>query len=177
MADSGSGIGQLETALIGVDLASLDQSIYPDVEVFYQVLEQSNQLVGVLRVDRMLRRFLLNSGIRDVFQNNIISEFGVGNPDSLEDDIRSYIELNVIPIYTASLFNLYVKKVPNPDTNNGGLRYVVGDLLGKDRYKDGYVYEDGLNLVKQNELIYSFTYDVKPNSNWSLTFTFGINKI
>jgi hypothetical protein len=177
MADSGSGIGQLETALIGVDLASLDQSIYPDVEVFYQVLEQSNQLVGVLRVDRMLRRFLLNSGIRDVFQNNIISEFGVGNPDSLEDDIRSYIELNVVPIYTASLFNLYVKKVPNPDTNNGGLRYVIGDLLGKDRYKDGYVYEDGLDLVKQNELIYSFTYDVNPNSNWSLTFTFGINKI
>jgi hypothetical protein len=72
---------------------------------------------------------------------------------------------------------LYVKKVPNPDTNNGGLRYVIGDLLGKDRYKDGYVYEDGLDLVKQNELIYSFTYDVNPNSNWSLTFTFGINKI
>jgi hypothetical protein len=49
--------------------------------------------------------------------------------------------------------------------------------LGKDRYKEGYQLETGLNLVKRNELVYTFTYDVPPTSNWSLTFSFGIEKI
>ena len=176
IAESGSGIGQLETAFSSVDLQILDQNIYPDVEVFYQLME-NNQIFGVIRMDRILRRFLLNAGVKNVFQKNIISEFGVGNPNSIEDDIRQYIELNVVPIFTAQSFSLYVKEVTDPSDNNGGLRFIIGDLLGKDRYKEGYRYEDGLNLVKSTELIYTFTYDVPSTSNWSLTFSFGIEKI
>lgn len=176
IAESGSGIGQLETAFSSVDLQILDQNIYPDVEVFYQLME-NNQIFGVIRMDRILRRFILNSGVKSVFQKNIISEFGVGNPNSIEDDIRQYIELNVVPIFTAQSFSLYVKEVTDPSDNNGGLRFIIGDLLGKDRYKEGYRYEDGLNLVKSTELIYTFTYDVPSTSNWSLTFSFGIEKI
>jgi hypothetical protein len=177
LSESGSGIGQLGTALVSSDLQTLDQNIFPDVELFYQLQSDINQINGVIRLDRILRRFLLNSGIGSVFIENIISEFGVGNPNTLDDDIRSYITQNINPIYTAQFFNLYVKKVPDPSDNNGGLRYVVGDLLGKDRYKEGYQAETGLNLVKRNELVYTFTYDVPPTSNWSLTFSFGIEKI
>lgn len=177
LSESGSGIGQLPTAFVNSDLQTLDLNIFPDVEVFYQLQSDINQVNGVIRLDRILRRFLLNAGIKNVFQNNILSEFGVGDPNSLEDDIRSYITQNINPLYTAQFFNLYVKRVSDPSTDNGGLRYVVGDLLGKDRYKEGYQNESGLNLVKRNELIYTFTYDVPPTSNWSLTFSFGIEKI
>lgn len=177
ISESGSGIGQLPTALVVSDLQNLDLNIFPDVEVFFQLQPDINQVNGVIRLDRILRRFLLNSGIKKVFQNNILSEFGVGDPDSLEDDIRAYISQNINPLYAAQLFNLYVKRVSDPSDNNGGLRYVIGDLLGKDRYKEGYQVETGLNLVKRNELVYTFTYDVPPTSNWSLTFSFGIEKI
>jgi hypothetical protein len=176
ITSSGTGIGQLDTAFVSVDLQVLDLNIYPDVEVFYQLLD-SNQLFGIIRLDRILRRFLLNAGVKNVFQQNMISEFGVGNPNSIEDDIREYIALNVIPIFTAQSFNLYVKQVSDPSTDNGGLRYVVGDILGKDRYKEGYKPEDGLSLVKISELVYTFTYDVPATSNWSLNFSFGIQKI
>jgi hypothetical protein len=177
LSESGSGIGQLPTAFVNVDLQNLDLNIFPDVEVFYQLQQDINQVSGVIRLDRILRRFLLNAGIKSVFQQNILSEFGVGDPDSLEDDIRSYIAQNINPLFTSQFFNLYVKRVSDPSNNNGGLRYVVGDLLGKDRYKEGYQFETGLNLVKRNELVYTFTYDVPPTSNWSLTFSFGIEKI
>ena len=74
--NSGTGIGFGGTYLSGVDLPSLNQDLFSNVEVFYQYLPDTNKVFGIIRLDRILRRYLLNSGVKNVFQDNIISEFG-----------------------------------------------------------------------------------------------------
>jgi len=122
-ANSGTGIGFGGTYLSGVDLPSLNQNLFSNVEVFYQYLPDTNKIFGIIRLDRILRRYLLNSGIKNVFQNNIISEFGVGDPNSINDDINTYIDLNIAPAYEGGNFNLYVKKTASETISINNLVY------------------------------------------------------
>jgi hypothetical protein len=174
-SNSNTGVGQLGPALVGVDLSKLDESIYPDVEVFWQRDLISNRVYGVLRLDRVLRRFLLNSGIDSVFVQNIISEYGVGNPNSIQDDVRSYIEQNVVPIYEGNQIELFVLKKGTALTANQIL--VTGDLTNSDKTRYGYVLEPNFNLTQRTDLTYTFEYYLDPNQNYSLTFSFVIGKI
>jgi len=173
--NTGTGIGFAGTYLSGVDVSSLNQSLFPDVEVFYQYLTDTNKVIGILRLDRILRRFLLNSGIKNVFLNNIISEFGVGDPNSINDDINNYIELNIVPAYEGGNFNLYVKKTASeiiPIT-----KLVVGDMTSYQRATTGYSLNNNYTLTRINNLTYNFSFDMEKNFNYSLSFSIPIIKI
>ena len=172
---SGTGIGQLGPALIGVDLSKLDESIYPDIEVFWQKDTVNNRVYGVLRLDRVLRRYLLNSGIDSTFIQNIISEYGVGNPNTIQDDVRSYIEQNVVPVYEGKQIDLFVLKKGAPLMSNQIL--VTGDLVNSDKVKYGYVPQPNFALTQRTALTYSFEYSLDPTQNYSLTFNFVVGKI
>jgi hypothetical protein len=174
-ANSNTGIGQLGTAFSSVDLPSLNEGLYPNVEVFWQKIDQSNKVIGSIRLDRILKRFLLNSGINSVFINNIISEFGVGDPNSIEDDVRAYIDQNVLPIYEGITFELFVKKTGTNLTVNEIL--VRGDLINPDRIRYAYYPQTNYKLTKKSSLIYSFEYPLEFGQNYSLTFSFQIQKI
>jgi hypothetical protein len=173
--NTGTGIGFAGTYLSGVDISSLNQSLFPDVEVFYQYLTDTNKVIGIMRLDRILRRFLLNSGIKNVFLNNIISEFGVGDPNSINDDINNYIELNIVPAYEGGNFNLYVKKTASetiPIT-----KLVVGDITSYQRAITGYSLNNNYTLTRINNLTYNFSFDMEENFNYSLSFSIPIIKI
>ena len=172
---SGTGIGQLGPALTGVDLSKLDETIYPDIEVFWQKDTVSNKVYGVLRLDRILRRYLMNSGIDSVFLQNIISEYGVGNPNSIQDDIRSYIEQNIVPVYEGKQIDLFVLKKGTPLASNQTL--ITGDLVNSDKIRYGYVPQSNFSLTQRTSLTYSFEYSLDPNQNYSLTFNFLVGKI
>ena len=174
-AQSNTGIGQLGPASSGVDLSKLDESIYPDIEVFWQLESISNKVYGVIRLDRILRRYLLNSGIDKVFVENMITEYGVGNPNDIQDDVRSYVEQNVVPIFEGKQLDLLVLKSGNPLTDTQ--RLVRGDLINPDKIKYGYVPEPNFTLTQRTDLTYSFEYYLDPNQNYSLTFNFITGKI
>ena len=129
---------------------------------------------GIIRLDRMLRRYLLNSGIKQTFIDNIISDFGVGDPDSINDDVNTYIDLNVSPLYQGNIFDLYVRKSSAPMDPN----YIVrGDITGSERYKLEYYNEVNYKLTKNGDLIYSFEYNLETSYSYSLLFNLGITKI
>jgi hypothetical protein len=172
---SNTGIGQLGPALSGVDLSKLDESIYPDIEVFWQNNTVTNKVSGVIRLDRIIRRYLLNSGISSVFVENIITEFGFGNPNNIQDDVRAYIEQNVIPIYEGKQIELLVLKKGKPLSPTQLL--VRGDLINPDKLKYGYVSQPNFNLTQRTNLTYEFEYSLDPTQNYSLTFNFTIGKI
>ena len=161
--------------MIGVDLSKLDESIYPDIEVFWQKDTVNNRVYGVLRLDRVLRRYLLNSGIDSTFIQNIISEYGVGNPNTIQDDVRSYIEQNVVPVYEGKQIDLFVLKKGAPLMSNQIL--VTGDLVNSDKVKYGYVPQPNFALTQRTALTYSFEYSLDPTQNYSLTFNFVVGKI
>lgn len=173
--NTGTGIGFGGTYLSGVDLSSLNQNLFSNVEVFYQYLPDSNRIFGVIRLDRILRRYLLNSGIKNVFQDNIISEFGVGDPNSINDDINTYIDLNIAPAYEGGNFVLYVKKVASKTVSTNSL--VVGDITSYQRAISGYSQNQNYTLTRINNLVYNFTFDMERNFNYSLSFSIPIIKI
>ena len=174
-SQSNTGIGQLGPALSGVDLSKLDESIYPDVEVFWQLDSTTNRVYGVIRLDRILRRYLLNSGIDGVFVESIITEYGVGDPNNIQDDVRSYIEQNIFPIFEGKQLDLLVLKSGNPLTATQKL--VRGDLVSPDKIKYGYIPEPNFTLTFRTSLTYSFEYQLDPKQNYSLTFNFTTGKI
>jgi hypothetical protein len=174
-AQSNTGIGQLGPALSGVDLSKLDETIYPDIEVFWQLETISNKIFGVIRLDRILRRYLLNSGIDRVFVENMITEFGVGDPNDIEDDVRSYINQNVAPIFEGKQLDLLVLKSGNPLSSTQKL--MRGDLVNSDKIRYGYIPEPNFTLTQRTALTYSFEYFLDPNQNYSMTFNFTTGKI
>jgi len=172
---SNTGIGQLGTVLSSVDLPVFDEGIYPDVEVFWQKNTRTNTIIGSIRLDRVLRRFLLNAGISKVFVENMISEFGVGDPENIDDDVKSYIEQNIVPIYEGLTFDLYVKKTGTPLSSTEKL--VRGDLINPDRIRYSYYLEPNFNLTRRTALSYTFEIPLEAGKNYSTTFSFKIQKI
>lgn len=174
-SNSSTGIGSFGPYLSGVDYDKIDQSIFPNVEVFWQWFPTERSIKGVIRLDRMLRRFLLNNGIKQVFIDNMISEFGVGDPTSINDDVNEYIDLNVNPIYQGDSFDMYVKKTASETIPVNQI--VRGDIYSVDRYKMEYFPEPNYKLVKKSNLVYEFELPTESGFNYSLLFNFRITKI
>jgi hypothetical protein len=174
-ANSGTGIGSVGPYLSGVDYDKLDLKIFSNAEVIWQNFPDQNRIKGIIRVDRILRRYLLNSGIKKVFINNMISQFGVGDPLSINDDINTYIDLNVAPIYRGDLFDLYVKKTSSTTIPTSEI--VRGDLFSSDRYKLEYFIDNNYKLTPITDLIYEFEYSTEVGFYYSLMFNIRIAKI
>jgi hypothetical protein len=173
-SNSGLGIGNVGPYLSGVDYNKLDLSIFPDAELVWQYFPDLNVVRGIIRLDKMLRRFLLNSGIKQTFIDNIISDFGVGDPDSINDDVNAYIDLNVSPLYQGGIFDMYVNKSSESLDPNYLIR---GDVANSDKYKMGFFNEPNYKLTKNRDLIYDFEYNLEANYNYSILFNLGITKI
>jgi len=172
---SNTGIGQLGTVYSAVDLPVFDEGIYPNVEVFWQKDTRTNTLKGSIRLDRILRRYLLNSGIEKVFVDNMISEYGVGDPNSIMDDVKAYIDQNIVPIYEGINLSLFVKKTGKILSPTQLL--VRGDLISPDRIKYSYYPQPNYTLTQRNALSYYFELPLDSSQNYSTTFSFQIQKI
>ena len=176
--NSAQGIGSVGPYLSGVDYNKIDPGIFKDAEITWQYFPLSKQIKGTIRLDRILRRYLLNSGIKEVFIDNMISEFGVGDPDSINDDVNNYIDINILPLYQGNSFDLFVSKSTSNDSNFYTNDLIVrGDIDLSDKFKLGYLPEPNYKLTKQTNLIYNFEYNLEGNYNYSMLFNLGINKI
>jgi hypothetical protein len=173
-ANSGTQIGLLTPYNNPNPLSTINNGIFPNVEILWKKIN-STTINGVIRLDRMLRRYLMNDGVGDVFLNNIISEFGVGDPASIQDDILSYLELNIAPVYEGSILQVYVKKtatgVQDPKLQ------VRGDIAATERLRLGYIPDKNLILTKVDNLVYNFSYKLESGFNYQLIFRFNIDKI
>jgi hypothetical protein len=176
--NSGTGIGRPDPYSSGVDYDKLDLNLFPNAELVWQYFPDINKVRGIIRLDRMLTRYLINDGIKQIFIDNIISEFGVGNPDSIDDDVTDYIMNNVSPLYMGENMDLYSKKeaVNNAQQINNVL-LVRGDITTSSKYEDEYYQESDFRLTKSSNLIYTFEYNLDNNYLYSLIFNLAITKI
>jgi len=173
-SNSGQEIGMLTPYNSQIPLNSLNKNIFQNVELFWQK-PSNDTIVGTIRLDRMLRRYLMNVGAGNVFFNNIISEFGVGDPASIQDDVIRYIVQNINPIYEGSILQLYVRKTASGDFDVENT--VRGDIASTERLRLGYYPEKNVTYTKSSNLIYNFTFSIDPNFDYSLIFRFNIDKI
>ena len=176
--NSGTGIGRSDPYNSGVDYDKLDLGIFSNAELIWQYFPSVNKVKGIVRLDRMLSRYLLNDGVKQVFIDTIISEFGVGNPDSIDDDVTEYITNNVSPLYMGDNLELYVQKEAIADAqSSSSILLIRGDIVTSDRYQLEYYDEADYKLTKLSDLIYTFEYNLDNNYEYSLLFNLGIIKI
>ena len=93
----------------------------------------------------------------------------------VQDDIISYIQQNIVPIYDGKNIDLLVLKKGAPLTSPS--RLVTGDLVNPDKIKYGYVPQPNFSLTQRTALTYQFEYTLEANQNYSLTFNFKVGKI
>ena len=126
----------------------------------------------------MLRRFLLNAGIKQVFIDNMISDFGVGNPDSIDDDVNQYIELNVAPLYQGTVFNLFVKKNGSETASQMNPNFMVrGDIANQEKFKEGFFLNKDFKLTRLQNLVFTFEFPFEKTYSYSLLFNYNVKKI
>jgi hypothetical protein len=172
--NSGTGIGVLSPYSTPESVINFNKDVFPNVEIFWQRGTNSS-ISGTILLDRMLRRYLMNDGVGEVFFQNVISEFGIGDPALLQDDILGYIDQNVIPIYEGNILQLYVKKTAALEESS--VYQVRGDIASSERLRLGYYPEKNVNYTKVNNLTYNFEFNIDPQFTYSLIFRFNIDKI
>ena len=173
-SNSATGIGTSQVFLTGLNIDTLSPNLFPNSEIIWQKINATT-IKGIIRVDRILRRSFMNEGAGTVFFENIISEFGVGDPGSIQDDVLNYLDTNILPSFNTNNIQLYVKK-----TGSSTIEYkdiVRGDIYSPDRGRLGYVLNNNYNLTKNGNLSYSFEFIIDPNFQYSLSFRILIDKI
>lgn len=172
--NSATGIGISTEFLTSLNIDNISPDLFPNAEIIWQKINPTT-IKGIIRVDRILRRNFMNEGAGTVFFENIISEFGVGDPGSIQDDVLSYLDRNILPSFSTNNIQLYVKK-----TGADTVKYkdiVRGDIYSPDRSRLGYILNNNYNLTKNENLSYSFEFIIDPNFEYSLSFRILIDKI
>lgn len=176
--DNLSEIGQYKDIYIGTNFNKMDEDLFPEVEIFWERKidpfnpEQVLYINGIIRGDRILRRYFLNSGIKKHFTEFILEDYGIGNTNSIEEDIYEYIKLNLFPLFKVSNIITYKKDIEEEKE-----LMVRGDVLPFFRDRLGYIKDNNFKLNKKDDLIFYFEYKVDSQNPISLNFGIDIEKI
>jgi hypothetical protein len=152
---------------------TFDENIFPDAEVFYT--DSPSNISGSLRSDRILRRLISSSGLRETFYKYLISDFGVGDFNSLEDDVKAYIVENLLNLYEVKKITAYVKKTPLNIGNE--FTPVRTDLTDSNKILNSYFESKDISISGVSPLSHTFYFRKDGINNYSITFSFLIGRI
>ena len=110
--DAIEATSELELETIGTEILKPDNPY----EIVY--LNNPNQIIIDIYLEKKLTEVLASIGIEDYFNTYIKPEYGYGLQDSLKDDIDGYIINNILPRYKIGLIELYVNKSRDNTLNN-----------------------------------------------------------
>lgn len=171
---------QLETFLTEevADLTAVNVDTFAG-EVVYQTTTGENstavkKISGYVNVAERLRRYLREDGADGVFEQYLVSEFGVGDPEDINDDISAYLTLNVLPTYEVKEVLPYVRLYKQ---NSLSLPAVEGSLDDVAKVSNGYVPLKNFSATKVRGFVYRFDYDVDASNYASIALSLGVGKI
>lgn len=146
------------------------------------VKETSSNIEGIINLNNVLTRFLIEDGIDAKFKEYLINsnEF-IGNFNSISDPditissyVREYIKLNILKLYDIDTTEFYVKENttlistnPQADSNPNGIEFIL--LNDKQRFVQGYNILKSLQINKKDKLILNFSFSKKQGSGLSIS--------
>ncbi len=142
-----------------------------DGEIIYSI--ENNKLSAQINIKKRLLRFFVEDGANSEFTKYLISEFGTGDPASLDDDVVEYLTLNVLPTYEVKLLDTYIKKYKE----NLGLDIIRGDLSDSAKLSNGYLLDKNFSVQKKSDFVYSFEYSIDNSTNISISPSLTLGKI
>jgi hypothetical protein len=164
---------RLQDWIIEPQLTSLDQVNVDNYngEIIYTVV--AGKVQALVNIQKRLLRFLIADGASTVFNKYLLSEFGIGDPESLTDDVNEYLTLNVLPTYEVKNVDLYIKKYQQ----NLSLPLLRGDLTDAQKLQNGYLLDKNFTVQKKSDFVYYFEYMLDASFNVSLAPSLTIGKI
>lgn len=164
---------RLQDWTIEPQLTSLDQINVNNYngEIVYAVV--SGKVQALINIQKRLLRFLIADGASTEFNKYLLSEFGIGDPESLTDDVMEYLTLNVLPTYEVKQVDLYIKKYQQ----NLALPLLRGDLTDAQKLQNGYLLDKNFTVQKKSDFVYYFEYTLDASFNVSLAPSLTIGKI
>ena len=158
----------IEPPLVSLDLVNVEN--YTG-EIVYAVVGKKVQ--ALVNVKKRLLRFLIEDGASTEFSKYLMSEFGVGDPESLTDDVVDYLTLNVLPTYEVKVVDLYIRKYKE----NLNLDLIRGDMSDAQKLQNQYLLDKNFSVQKKSEFVYYFEYTLDDSFSVSLAPSLSIWKI
>jgi hypothetical protein len=140
-------------------------------EIVYAVV--GGKLQAQINVKKRLLRFLFDDGADTEFNKYLLSEFGIGDPELISDDVIEYLTLNVLPTYEVKIVDLYIRKYKE----NLGLDIIRGDMTDAQKLENQYILDKNFSAQKKSDFVYYFEYVLDDSFKVSLAPSLSVGKI
>ena len=163
---------KIETIDPATEFSTIDTS-----KIEIAVKETRTSIEGIINVNNVLTRFLIEDGIANKFNEYLInSDEFIGNFNKISDPdltissyVREYIKLNILKLYDIDVNEFYTK--PNSaiiatntqaGSNPNSIEFV--SLNDSQRFYQGYKILKSLQINKKDKLILSFNFAKSPST-------------
>jgi hypothetical protein len=123
---------RLDTCTVAGPVAGPDVAPESVVEEMFWYEKDGKTFVTV-NIGKRLARHFKEQGAGQVFERQLMPEFGTGDPTSIDDDVLDYLETNVVPAFDISLSDIFVKRY----NQVLGLPVVRGDIDDEEKKRIG----------------------------------------
>ena len=131
--------------------------------------------------DRIVRYFARESGLRDVFEEYVNPEYSFGDKTTIEDDIKSYIEKNIMKLYYLDKIEMWVKEkkvgIHDSRIENNYKKFILIDNRVKVTKDMKKVNTFSIKKMTENQFDRCITYNLKKGCKEDFGFSFTIRKI
>jgi hypothetical protein len=139
------------------------------------IKETPTTIDGIINVNNLLTRYFIEDGLSTKFNEFLVnSNEYIGNFNSIEDYVKEYIRLNILPLYTIEANEFYYKKNAaatsandNSNVNPNIIEFIA--LNDVQRFAQGYTILKSVQINKKDRLILKFTYAKNVSSGISIS--------
>lgn len=157
------------------DVFNVKIDLYPNYEILWE--ETETEIKALLLLDRTSIKHFKYGGVANIFNDLLVSEFGVGSETTLDDDVQDYISANILPQYETKEISVYVKKISTLTIKGVNLEPIITDLTDYQKISGGFIKAVNNDISKRGTLEFQYTLHKDPGYDYSVAFSFIIGKI
>ena len=142
------------------------------VDGTFMYLENQSNIEFYLFNEKRLTEFLFDP-TKQTFQNYINPLFGFGDEETLDDDVREYIRLNILKLYKVSNVDFYVKSIRRNIPND----YTTAELSNADKIGDGLNLSQAFSSIILNNNPFDLKLIYNKRTGFSESFGFTVTLV
>lgn len=150
-------------------------------DIMYKEVNGTSVSFYLFLYDRIVRYFARESGLRDVFEEYVNPEYSFGDKTTIEDDIKSYIEKNIMKLYYLDKIEMWVKEkkvgIHDSRIENNYKKFILIDNSVKVTKDMKKVNTFSIKKMTENQFDRCITYNLKKGCKEDFGFSFTIKKI
>ena len=161
------------------DLVALGNEIIKPGNIYHMVYyEDSSKFILDIYLDKKLVEIISGLGVYSIFNEYVNKKYGFGSEDTINDDVNSYIQANILPRYELGNLELFVLKSGDVTLNNL-FPSINSNLTDSQKYTYGYKIDKNvqfLPLADINNFNLRLIYNKTSGYQYSISPSFRVNK-